>query len=140
VDGRGIPGNREEGARLLQKAAEMGDAGAMNELSLMYLDGLGVGKDAGKALEWCRTAALAGHPLAAYRLAFTYYRGDGVPPDHVRALAWLIVSEERIAVDCDAAERRHELAGLADQIAETLTDAELDAAQGIAREVLTAGN
>jgi hypothetical protein len=46
------------------------------------------------------------------------------------------VSEERTAANGEHADRRHELAGLGDQLAETLTDAEVEAAQALAREIL----
>jgi TPR repeat protein len=138
VDGRGVAADPVEAARLVREAAEKGDPAAMDDLSLMYLNGRVVSKDAEKALEWCRNAAGAGHPMAAYRLAFSYYRGDaGVPVDHVRALAWLIVSQERLAAYGDVVERRHELAGFADQVADSLSNGDIDAAQALAREVLS---
>ncbi len=50
------------------KAAELGDVEAHYQLSLMYRDGDGVGKDRGKEMFHAEEAAIGGHPEARHNL------------------------------------------------------------------------
>ena len=52
------------------KAAELGDADAHYKLPIVYLDGVGVEKDEGKASHHWEEAAIRGHPVARYNLGW----------------------------------------------------------------------
>lgn len=52
----------------LTKAAELGDAGAHNQLGCMYMKGEGVEKDEGKGVYHYEKAAIGGHPTARQNL------------------------------------------------------------------------
>ena len=52
-----------------RRAAELGDADAQYNLSIMYRKGLGVEKDEKKELYHLEVAAIAGHPDARHNLA-----------------------------------------------------------------------
>ena len=63
---------------------------AQFELGLMYVDGVGVGKDEAKALEWLKKSAERRYPNAQYVLFGAYWKGSlGLKPDKERALVWL---------------------------------------------------
>ena len=80
--GRGF-GAREEGIRLLGKAAAGGDAKAAYQLGVLSLAGdTRKAPDGVEAARWWTLAADAGHPLAARRLAQLYAHGEhGLAPD-----------------------------------------------------------
>ena len=50
------------------KAAELGDVDAHYKLSILYSNGLGVGKDEKKKFYYAEEAAIGGHPLARHNL------------------------------------------------------------------------
>ncbi len=62
-------GKYAEAIDYYSKAAELGDANAHYNLSLMYKDGEGVEKDEKKFLYHAEEAAIGGHPAARYQLA-----------------------------------------------------------------------
>lgn len=69
-------GSREEGIRLLGKAAVAGDAKSAYQLGVISLTGdTRNAPDGGAAARWWAQAADAGHPLAARRLAELYTEG-----------------------------------------------------------------
>jgi TPR repeat protein len=71
-----------------RKAADAGDADAMNSIGLMYDNGQGVPRDAQQAMVWYRKAAAGGNSNAALQLGFDYGTGHGVPIDYQQAMAW----------------------------------------------------
>lgn len=75
-----LPGSSQQGVKLLQDAANQGDAYAMVVLGRAYRDGVGVPPDLTLSELWLRRAAKAGHPSAQQALARTYRasgeRGD----------------------------------------------------------------
>ncbi|PTQ72218.1 SEL1-like repeat protein [Pseudomonas sp. GV071] len=74
--GRGF-GAREEGIRLLGKAAGAGDAKSAYQLGVISLAGdTRNAPDGVAAARWWTLAADAGHPLAARRLAELYAQGE----------------------------------------------------------------
>jgi TPR repeat protein len=72
----------------LRQRAEAGDAGARNELGLMYRRGYGVAQDHGEAARWFRLAAEQGHANALYNLGVMYRDGQGVPRNDILAHMW----------------------------------------------------
>jgi TPR repeat protein len=74
--GRGF-GAREEGIRLLSKAAAAGDAKSAYQLGVLSLAGdTRNAPDGIVTARWWTIAADAGHPLAARRLAELYAQGE----------------------------------------------------------------
>ena len=56
----------------LTKLAEQGNAGAQNDLGVMYAEGRGVPQDDAKAIKWFRKAAEQGHADAQLNLGEMY--------------------------------------------------------------------
>lgn len=73
----GIPSGTDyaEAAKWYHLAAEQGEAMAMHELGLLYLDGRGVDRDPDKGIAYLCKALDAGHKPAALELADRYYLG-----------------------------------------------------------------
>jgi TPR repeat protein len=64
---------------LFLKAAEHGNADAMNYLGMMYEHGLGVPQDYGQAMQWYRKAAWHGNEWAQCNLHRLYDLVGGSP-------------------------------------------------------------
>ena len=92
-----------------KKKAEAGDGNAQFNLSIMYLNGIGVPKDPAEALKWSRkywdqrrlamsqsapdftmtkSQAEAGDASAQFDLGLIYYEGLNVPKDTGEAIKW----------------------------------------------------
>ena len=65
-----IKGNYSTAFEYFTRAAELGDAVAHCQLSIMYHNGHGVEKDKGKKMYHMEQAAIGGHPLARCNLAY----------------------------------------------------------------------
>lgn len=74
-------GQKDESAKAIQRAADMGNLDAKFELSLYYGQGLGVEADAAKAAQWLDAAADAGHYRALYNVGSAYASGQRGEPD-----------------------------------------------------------
>ena len=74
--------------RLLQKAAEAGDADAMGRLGQLYSDGPALYRDYAQARERFQQAAQAGNASAMNHLGQLYLYGWGVPQDSAQARQW----------------------------------------------------
>jgi len=71
-------GNYKSAFEYLSKAAELGDAGAHYNLSIMYREGEGVEKDGKKELRHLEEAAINGHPFARNNLGVIEERKGGI--------------------------------------------------------------
>lgn len=69
-------------------AASCGDADAMFELYVMFIQGLGTTADADEALLWCERAAEAGSVRAMANLGGMYATGRGVEQSDAVAIGW----------------------------------------------------
>ncbi|GKY94128.1 hypothetical protein MPSEU_000378900 [Mayamaea pseudoterrestris] len=74
--GEGCPENPDYAVRLFRQAAHLGHAGAAYMLGECLLDGVGVSRDRGAALEWLVTAAELGHHLARERVIIVLNEDD----------------------------------------------------------------
>lgn len=83
----GVPAAGSEREELL-KRADAGDATAQHDLAILNLTGKGGPKDADRAAQLLREAAIQGLASAQYNLAVLYETGQGVRKDDVRALLW----------------------------------------------------
>jgi uncharacterized protein len=60
LQGRGVPADSKEAAKLFRKAAKTGDAAAQYNLGLLYYLGSGVKQDSGLAAKFFHAAAAGG--------------------------------------------------------------------------------
>ncbi len=116
--------------RELRPLAEQGDAGAQNQLGIMYSLAQGVPQDYAKALQWWRKAAGQGFARAQFNLGYMYDKGYGVPQDYVQAHMWFDLAASRLppGEDRDTAVEDRDIA------AERMTPAQISEAQKLARE------
>ena len=79
--------NYEAAMELWLKAAEDG-ATAMNNLGVLYENGLGVTQDDAQAFEWYEKAAALGNAKAMANLGAMYSNGRGTAQDYAKAIEW----------------------------------------------------
>lgn len=96
VDGRGVSQRRpNEGAKLLQEAAETGRFTAMAELAKLYFYGYGVPRDLGQAETWARRAAYRGAPYMLHSFGVWTEEGKaGWKADMTRACRYYLEAAE----------------------------------------------
>jgi TPR repeat protein len=83
------PGDEYEAlAKELRKSAKEGNAGAQNELGLLYNEGHGVPQDYGQAKHWFEKAVKQGHVEAQVNLGMLYLLGQGASQSDQMALFW----------------------------------------------------
>lgn len=70
-------------------AAELGSAPAMNNLSVLYLNGQGVPVNLSESFAWMKKAAEHGYKQAFYPLASKYFFGKGTEKDWNQAEYWV---------------------------------------------------
>lgn len=80
--------NYVEAAKMYRKAAEAGNAEAMNGIGFCYYRGFGVPKNYESAVYWFQKAADAGEVNAMCWLGDCYYEGSGVAKNETTALKW----------------------------------------------------
>lgn len=90
----GFPLNYNKALESFRRAAELGNADAMNYLGVMYQYGKNVIRDTRIAADWYYKAIKAdnGNAYAAHNLGVLYYNGDGVPRDMVKAFQFFKAS------------------------------------------------
>lgn len=86
--GSGVPQNPREAARWYARAAQAGQAEAMNNLGFLYEQGTGVPQDYQEAMRLYKRAAEAGNAVAASNLANAYLEGRLVARDDPEAARW----------------------------------------------------
>jgi len=84
----GVPRNSDEIVKWYYRAAELGNAEAMNALGVAHATGWGVPVDPVASLRWFVHAAERGSIAAMSNLGKAYYHGVGVPADFVEAAKW----------------------------------------------------
>ena len=87
-NGRGVPPDLAEAARLYRLAAQQEHVEARRNLGLMYRNGWGVPPDHTEAARWMRLAAEQGDPDAQYDLGFMILHGQGVSRNREEARRW----------------------------------------------------
>lgn len=80
--------NYGEAMRLFRQAADLGNAGAMRNVGLMYDAGQGVTTDYAEAVRWFRMAADRGDADGMLALGLRYSKGQGLPQDYSEAMRW----------------------------------------------------
>jgi len=82
----GVPRDYAKAREWLKKAADKGQAEAMDNLGIIYANGKGVPPDLAEAARWFRKAADKNVPEAMDHLAYAYATGKGVALDYQEAL------------------------------------------------------
>ena len=77
--------SHKKAARLYQRAVELGDVMAMNNVGSAYEHGRGVKLDKKKAFKHFQMAADRGCATAQYNVGYCYADGDGVIQDYAEA-------------------------------------------------------
>ncbi len=77
----------KKAAECFQRAAQMGDADAQNNLGYCYAQGIGVRRNDQEAVRWYRTAS-QNSKEAQYNLGLMYEQGRGVQRDEKEAERW----------------------------------------------------
>ncbi|NWG25341.1 MAG: sel1 repeat family protein [Pseudorhodoplanes sp.] len=76
-------------------ASYFGDADAQYSLARLYLDGVGVERDARQAVRWLILSANKGQPRAQAVLGNVLFKGgDAVPRQAARGLMWLMLARD----------------------------------------------
>ena len=93
-EGRDVKRNESAAAQLLERASASGGA-PRTRLGIMYLEGIGVEKDAGKAFSLFRSAAHFGDAAGMYRLALMYKDGIACEESQVNYRMYMRMAAER---------------------------------------------
>lgn len=96
IPSAGVPKDPLHAANLFRHAASyFGDADAQYQLARLYLDGDGVEKNVGLAINWLATAAKKQHPEAQATLGELLWRGsDNVRQRRARGLALIMLAHD----------------------------------------------
>jgi TPR repeat protein len=78
-EGKGVPQDKAQAARLYRQAADHGLAEAQYNLGVCYFTGKSVPQDKVQAARLYRRAADQGNAAAGYDLGVCYEKGEGVP-------------------------------------------------------------
>ncbi len=132
--GLGVPQDDAEAVKWCRRAAGQGEAAAQNNLGWMYANGRGVVRDDAEAAKWYRKAAEQGVAAAQYNLGRMYESGQGVDEDKVLAYALYNLAA------ADNSFKEKTLLADRDRLAGTLSRAELQEGQALARALAKPGN
>ncbi|CAI3950761.1 tetratricopeptide repeat protein [Commensalibacter communis] len=78
-----------------EKAIQLGNVNAMNNLANMYSEGDGVPQDYAKAMELLKKADSLGSEYAAYNIASMYDSGEGVTKNTAKAIEWYEIATRK---------------------------------------------
>jgi localization factor PodJL len=88
----GLTKDLAEARRWTQRAAEAGEAKAMHNLALYYVEGAGGPKNVTTAARWFRRAAELGLVDSQYNLGRLYEEGFGVSQNPAEAYKWYLIA------------------------------------------------
>jgi len=88
-------GDDVEAMRWYRKAADLGNANAMENIGMLYRTGQGVVRDDAEALRWWRKAADLGDANAMNQIGGAYRDGRGINRDYIEAMRWFRPSADR---------------------------------------------
>src|SRR5262249_57629301 len=92
-EGRGVPKDLVEAARLLASASLADNTDAQVEYAIALFNGTGVAKNEHLAAILLAKAARKGNPIAQNRLANILAVGRGANPNPVQAIKWHIIAK-----------------------------------------------
>jgi uncharacterized protein len=88
LDGKELPQDDGEAARLFHLAADHGYMPAQTNLGYLYASGRGVERDDTEAFRWFLRAATAGSAAACSNVAVMFQMGRGIPRNDKAAFEW----------------------------------------------------
>lgn len=88
AEGRGVPRDMAQAARLFEATATAGLVPAQYRIASHYEKGIGVPRDVGTARMWYEKAAAAGNARAMHNLGVLYAEGITGKPDYETAVQW----------------------------------------------------
>jgi TPR repeat protein len=95
-----FPANPSDAADLFRHAASyFGSAEAQYRLARLYMDGIGVEKNVGLAVNWLAIAAKKQHAASQATLGEILWRGQEVPERRARGLALIILAHKNAKAD-----------------------------------------
>lgn len=118
----------------LREDADEGSAMAQFVLGAMYHLGEVVPQDYTESAKWISRAADQGFVVAQFALGEMYALGQGVPEDAVLAHKWFNLSGAQAARITGANKLTHRAAEMRDALARTMSPAQIEEAQKLARE------
>lgn len=77
------------------KSAENGNTEAMNEIAMLYAQGMGVERSNKMAFNWFLKSALKGNGIAEFNVGMAYEQGLGVEQDINEAIKWYEKSADK---------------------------------------------
>jgi clan AA aspartic protease (TIGR02281 family) len=86
--GFNVPKDYLQAMQWFRKAADQGNAEALNSIGRLYMKGEGVPQDYAQAMRWYRKAADQGFTEARDNIGYLYAHGLGVPQDCALATKW----------------------------------------------------
>ena len=119
--------DKAKAAKWFRMAAEQGDDYSQYELAELHRWGTGVVQDYAEALKWYFASAKQGYKLAQDRLGYMYKEHSDNPKSNLLAHMWYNIA---------AANGTHDSGRLRDQIASSMTNADISKAQAMARECM----
>ena len=122
--------DKAKAAKWFRMAAEQGDDLSQYELAELHRWGTGVVQDYAEALKWYFASAKQGYKLAQDRLGYMYKEHSDNPKSNLLAHMWYNIA---------AANGTHDSGRLRDQIASSMTNADISKAQAMARECMNSG-
>ena len=126
-NGEEVKQDYNEALKWYRKAAEQGNALALDSLGAMYYLGRGVERDFKEALKWYRKATEKGHANAQWQLGVMYAKGEGVLKDNVAAYAWLDVA----VANREEGAKSHRIS-----LAKKMTPDQIAKAEALAKEMI----
>jgi localization factor PodJL len=102
----GLTKDMAEARRWTQRAAEAGEAKAMHNLALYYVEGSGGPKNTTTAAQWFRRAAELGLVDSQYNLGRLYEEGFGVSQNPAEAYKWYLIAGRAGDVESRASAQR----------------------------------
>ena len=121
-EGLGVEIDDEQAVYWYQQSAKQGHAKDQNNLGNMYHAGKAVDKNDRKAIHLYERAAQKGIFKSQYNVGLLYFLGRGVAKDNLQAYVWMFVSR---------ANGYHDNNRMLEKVVQTLTDEELNKAQGM---------
>lgn len=77
-----------------QRLAQAGNSDGLFGLGMLYLEGVGVGRDFDKSFQLMMRSAQLGNKYAQLQVGQAYVNGQGVARDYEEGLAWFMVAKE----------------------------------------------
>jgi len=136
--GYGVPQNYKEASSWFRKAAEQGNAKAQENMAMSYYLGHGVPKDEGKSVFWYRKAAEQGLPDSQNNLGTAYRFGKGASKSVVVAYALYNLASNSAPSTVKHSENRSDVNR--SDVSTEMTQAEIDAAQELTKQMMQPGN